>query len=371
MAAFDEKRLRIVCGTRRFALATLILAMASCTVSLPPRECDEDSDCLSGGVGGTCLPSPSSAASWCAFPVDTGMCASGLIWGLRAGDGLMDSCVEDLPMEDGGPGNDGAVLDGGPDARPPCAWTPPQLVLNVNTGLFEYGAASTEDGLTLVFTRLLGEFDSDILVASRGATTASFGPPSPLPNVNTVAVFDETPELSYTALEIFFRRAVPENPGAIWTSVRSSAAVNFAAPTSLGVDGHSPSISGDGLTLYYVDVVNGKVKAASRSTIGGLWSPSYEVMSTPYRTIDVSGDERRILLSGVVSGSPMPPVAIAERDDPMADFGAPVPVDVFSVTGDGNSSKNASWAEGDRTIYLELELPSGPGASDIYVSTCQ
>jgi hypothetical protein len=56
------------------------------------RTCSVSGDCVQGGVSGTCLPSPVSAKSWCAYPDPE--CASQLRWGLLAGDGLAKTCVE-------------------------------------------------------------------------------------------------------------------------------------------------------------------------------------------------------------------------------------------------------------------------------------
>jgi hypothetical protein len=44
---------------------------------------------------------------------------------------------------------------------------------------------------------------------------------------------------------------------------------------------------------------------------------------------------------------------------------------VVSVPDDEASSKAASWADGERTIYFAMDLPTGEGATDIYFSTCE
>jgi hypothetical protein len=94
-------------------LAVVSLATA-CTFPLPERECAIDDDCLHGGVPGFCLASPSSSAQWCAFPDSAfpdGPCASGLRWGILAGDELAETCVESLM--------DAGIADGGADACVP------------------------------------------------------------------------------------------------------------------------------------------------------------------------------------------------------------------------------------------------------------
>jgi hypothetical protein len=367
MTAFDKQPLRIFDVWKgRFAISALALATASCSFPLPARECDEDGDCLSGGVPGSCLMSPSSGANWCAFPVSASTCASGLQWGLRAGDDLTNTCVE---LADGGAaGMDGDIFD----AAPSCTWTTPLIVLNVNSATFETGPTESPDGLALFFTRILNfKNNSDIFVATRSARTSSFGTPSPLSGFDTPLLFEGDPELSTSGLELFYYRAVPEYPGEIWTATRGTPSSGFGAPQSLGVNGIDPNISGDGLTLYFVDPAEGKVKAMTRAGIGGLWGPPQDVLATPYGSIDVSADELRLLLSDGPVGFSGAPVAIAQRPDKLSPFGTPVPLAAFNVVGDMGYEKEGSWSADERGIYVLMRLPGGEGVTDIYVSTCE
>lgn len=157
----------------------------------------------------------------------------------------------------------------------------------------------------------------------------------------------------------------------IWTATRGSPVSGFGPPQSLGLDGYSPSISGDGLTLYFVSLTEPKVKAMTRPSIGGLWGPPQDVYTTNYTQIDISGDELHLLLSDGPYMFLDAPVAIAHRASKTSPFGAPEPIDVFEVVGDGSLTKSASWSADERRIYVEMELPTGQGATDIYVSTCE
>jgi MYXO-CTERM domain-containing protein len=74
--------------------------------------CGSMADCLIGGVQGTCVMSPSSAASWC--QVDDNTCTGGKRWGMSAGDGLAGVCV-DAVGPDAAPGTPDAA-PGSPDA---------------------------------------------------------------------------------------------------------------------------------------------------------------------------------------------------------------------------------------------------------------
>ncbi len=81
-------------------LLGLAFIATGCVSDLSPRHCASDGDCLSGGVSGTCLASPSSSEKWCAFPSST--CASGTAWGVFAGDKLASTCVDPASAIDGG-----------------------------------------------------------------------------------------------------------------------------------------------------------------------------------------------------------------------------------------------------------------------------
>jgi hypothetical protein len=200
-----------------------------------------------------------------------------------------------------------------------------------------------------------------------------FGTATRLPVVNSVDVFDDDPELCATGLELFFRRSVPEDPmSGVWTATRPTVDDNFAPPQSLGIDGYSPTISGDGLTLYYVTTTAPMmVKSVSRTSIGGLWGSPIDVVATNYHAIDISADELRLLMSDGPNAFPDPPVVFVERESKLLPFGSPRPLDELSIAGDEGSSKGGSWNRNDTVIYLALDLPTGQGGTDVYVSSCE
>jgi hypothetical protein len=342
-----------------FSLAGLLLA---CT-KVDPLYCDERTPCTdadrpfcdldgvypaSEGIARTCIPAPGGADA-------------------DAGADDRDAGSNESDADPGG-GADASV-----DARPPCNnWSAPVIVASVNSQGFEGQATESPDRLSLYFTRTItpGQ-DSDMFVATRTSPDEAFGAPSVVPGFDTDSVFEDAAELSPSGLELFFRRTAAGGSGsAIFVASRPTVEDEFGEPQSLGVDGFEPSISGDGLTLYFASLTGGKVRAMSRNAIGGVWGPPRDVMDTPYNGIDVSGDQLRILLSDGPGNFEGPPVAIAERtskDDP---FGEPVPINALTVPDDDALSKSASWADGERTIYLGMDLPTGQGATDIYFSTC-
>lgn len=73
--------------------AVLLVALLSSCAHDRARPCSESSECIAGGVPGSCLPSPTSSTSWCAFPDDA--CTNGgWRWSPLAGDGLASACVD-------------------------------------------------------------------------------------------------------------------------------------------------------------------------------------------------------------------------------------------------------------------------------------
>ena len=83
-----------------------------------------------------------------------------------------------------------------------------QILAKVNTKGLEYGAAISDDGLTLYFTRAaasLGSGSPAIYAATRARTTGAFGPPEQL---TALTGFVEAPALSPDGRAIYFHERV-------------------------------------------------------------------------------------------------------------------------------------------------------------------
>jgi hypothetical protein len=93
----------------RIALSSMgmlfCLAATGCGDDSNTRECSASSECVQGGVHGTCRPSTASDKSWCSYQDLACPMPTSERWGAAAGDGLAGTCVE------GG-------ADAGPDAAP-------------------------------------------------------------------------------------------------------------------------------------------------------------------------------------------------------------------------------------------------------------
>jgi hypothetical protein len=269
------------------------------------------------------------------------------------------------PGSDGGTGTDGSV-DGAPvDGAPACAWTEPSLLDNVNDEDQELLPSLSDDGLELYFV-VYGAAEG-IYRASRGAPGQVFGPADPVDELSVADAFEYDPDISATGREIVYRR----NTFDILSSSRGSTASAFGDPEPTGLAGVSPSLSGDGLALYFIDPAQDLVKRATRRAIGEPWSgPADAAPASGYNSVDVSRDERRLLLSRGPGDFDGPTVAIATRASVDDEFGAPESAgDGFAVAGDISFSTAAAWDGSATQMVLGVQFEGQ--ASDLYISTCE
>ena len=131
--------------------------------------------------------------------------------------------------------------------------TPFSLGSGVNTGDFESGPTTTADGLTLLYRHNQYPETTEILEATRNSTSEPFG------NVRSAGAdinaggFPAHPEVSQDGLTLLFNVEVGFG---IFQASRASRSQPFGSVTSLGdllpgQPAHSPSLSADGLTLFF------------------------------------------------------------------------------------------------------------------------
>ena len=135
----------------------------------------------------------------------------------------------------------------------------------INTSDFEEAASISADGLVLVWdsNRPDGFGESDIWMSTRSTRDDPWGPPVNLgPNINTQEL-EATAALSADGLALFFT-AWPWLEGHgdfdIWMARRSNDGTDWNTPVNLGpiintaFSEYCPSISSDGMTLYFSDM---------------------------------------------------------------------------------------------------------------------
>jgi hypothetical protein len=139
--------------------------------------------------------------------------------------------------------------------------TPTNLGPIVNSSAGESGASISADGLSLYFqsNRPDGYGYFDIYVATRATTDASWGTPVNLgPTVNSSSL-DSGPSISADGLQLYFHSWRPVGYGRadLYVTTRLTTEHPWGIPTNLGATVNSsgdemyPSISSDGLQLYF------------------------------------------------------------------------------------------------------------------------
>jgi hypothetical protein len=144
----------------------------------------------------------------------------------------------------------------------------------INTELFEGFPAPTADGNTLYFDRGTGpgSADADIWVTTRANPQEPWGAPEPLPPPINGPSAEVSPSVSTDGLTLYFASQRPGNIGFqdIWVARRTDVALHWGPPENLGSEVNAPAsltfapfISANGRSLYF---------ASTRA--GGLGQPA-------------------------------------------------------------------------------------------------
>ncbi len=289
-------------------------------------------------------------------------------------DGGTGSRADAAPMAADSGAGDPDAGDRDPDAGPPaCRWSKlsSEPFAEVNGPDYEESATLTGDGLTVFFTRFPIEgqdFTTDVFDATREALDQPFSAPRLVTEVSKAEEDELELEISGDGEEIFFLRLSDD----ILTASRPAPGAPFGAVAATGLLGYSPSLSGDRLALYFIDLDFTRIMRATRTAVGEPWNTPVDVGGIGgFDTIDVSADELQVLLSRPADGISQP-VAIATRASLDEPFGAPVSAgDVFRVEDDIASFVHATWDAGRRQIVVTVELVDADTGADLYLSTCE
>lgn len=259
---------------------------------------------------------------------------------------LIWSCAS--PFDSPEPGD--AVESAAPDQVAPDpgagAWSAPRPLVALDTSADERFAAPSADGLTLMFARTerSGSFYVNRpYVARRTALDAPFDPPARAAAFGDTSIWDF--EVSADGLEWYYWKGL----GQLARSRRSSLDEPWSPPEELGFEGLSPSLSTDGLRLYYLRAGSPAVILRERSSRAAPWGQPRAVLVAGERApiaIDISKDELQLLITADTR-LPDGGVFIASRADPDADFEEPVPVATLQ-----GAFEAARFGAGDRLIAV-------------------
>ena len=227
----------------------------------------------------------------------------------------------------------------------------PTKVPNVNTSSEELNASISADGLSLYFisNRSGGIGERDIWVATRETTDDEWGEPVNLgPTINTPAG-EWGVSISYDGLSLYFDTRQSGTSSAIddlWVATRETTNDDWANPVNLGPtvnssgDDYTPSISSDGLTLYFTSQLNPggyglyDLWATTRATIHDPWGSPVNlgptVNTSAYELDPCISPERLILfftsvtVDGSDGGYGQTDIWMTTRETTVDDWGEPV-----------------------------------------------
>lgn len=292
---------------------------------------------------------------------------------LLAGCGRVTS-----PGQDGGVGARIDAAGGEPDAasaepdasEPPvtgCTWSAltDADFANVNGPDLEQSPSFTADGRTVFYTVMPADesVPPDVWDAVREEAGQPFGGARLVGEVSSDQSESDV-EIAPADDELVFVRAGAN----ILTAARLSEGP-FGEVEDTGLIGSSPTLSADGLDIYFLDRANGSILHASRpSREDGFDSVEVVGQAGPYLWIDVSGNELRMLLSGP-DDPEIPAIAIAERTRADEDFGDPVPAGPAAGDGGFPIAREAKWdASGTQLV---VSARRADGNADLFFSRCE
>jgi hypothetical protein len=224
-----------------------------------------------------------------------------------------------------------------------------------------------DDGLTIDFYRASTGSQAGFYTSVRANTNQPFGQPTRIEGLRRDG---GEPEISSTRREIFYSYGT-EGGYIIETASRSSPTGVFGPAVPTGIIGRSPSLSRDGLALYFT-TSNGRVQVVRRAAIGGPWTAPMTVLDTggPYFSVDISPNELRLLLTmNPFLGRPMP-IVVSERTGLDEEFELPAPVNEEILVPGGTFYDYAKWDASQRQMVVTLANPEDANI-DMYYSTCQ
>ncbi len=266
--------------------------------------------------------------------------------------------------------------------------TPTNLGPVVNSSSNEGTAHTSADGLTLFFhsNRPGGFGDSDLWVTTRATTDDDWGEPVNLgPTVNSSSG-DGSPCISADGLSLYFSSGRPGGSGNadLWVATRPTTAADWETPVNLGPTVNSgagevfPSISADGLQLYFCEwevfrpggYGNSDMWVTTRRTVSDPWGTPVNLGATVNSSASdggpsVSADGLELFFDSFrPGGSGDCDLWVATRETTDDPWGAPVNLgaEVNSSSNDGGPSISADGL----SFLFHSNRSGGFGSWDIW-----
>jgi hypothetical protein len=269
--------------------------------------------------------------------------------------------------------------------------TPKNLGPQVNSSDFEYDPALSADGLELYFQspRSGGYGGADLYVATRVTVQDEWQAAQNLgPLVNTSAN-EYGPSLSADGLTLYFTSNRPGGIGEhdLYMTMRESRQGPWGKPVNLGPVVNSefgevnPSISRDGLSLYFSDVEGDSaaprpggagdtdVWVTTRATLSDPWGPPMN-LGAPVNSAaadgspEISDDGLLLFVNRWLRDGAFFDIWVATRPTPQDPWGKPVKLEmpVNTAGWDGN----AELSSDGRTLYYVSDRGNAAGITDLW-----
>ncbi|MCP4260056.1 MAG: DUF4440 domain-containing protein [Planctomycetes bacterium] len=244
----------------------------------------------------------------------------------------------------------------------------------VNSSAAEVAPTISADGLELYFCdwgapRPGGVGEVDLWVTTRPTKDDEWGEPVNLgPTVNSSA-FEGTPEISSDGLELYFESDRPGGYGLddIYMTTRATTEDDWGEPVNLGpiVNGslweHCPTISADGLTLFFDLDIPGDLMVTRRATKDDDWGEPVNLghSASGHWASDISADDSTLYFTSDHDGG--------QGDSDI--WQAPI-IPVFDFNGDGkvdnaDISIMAGYWNTDEPLSDIGPTPLGDGIVDV------
>jgi Tol biopolymer transport system component len=219
------------------------------------------------------------------------------------------------------------------------------------------------------------------MVAEVANADFTFGTPTNLgPTFNSSAE-DRLPSISDNGLELYFASGRPGGYGGqdIWLTTRDTKNDEWGTPVNLGPAVNSsareygPSISSDGLELYFSRWGVGDIWLTTRATTDDDWGNPVNLGPTVNSSADdcypsISADGLALYFTstrpGGVGGADIYVSTRATRNEPWG-----VPVNLGAIVNSSSGDGGPGISPDGLALFFSSNRPGGKGADDIWMTT--